>query len=268
MYQQNYQQQGYGAQPNQQSQTGQPQVYLQEQDLANFVLSELKRTAREYTTATLEAANPQIRQAFQSLLQKTLQDQAAVFQEIQKLGGYETQPADQQQLGQELQKHSQSAAKLQSFVQQNLSRAGSVGGVGSYQQPNQAFTQQHQQSQSQNQIAALQQTSFQPSPMINSSAYPNAVYSQGVSQSVQNIHNQQQPYSGLQGQSFGDHSQSYGQSQSYAATGGSSSEIAGLTGKSASQGMTARSQASASSAQSAGESSYSNRQHEGSKYSF
>ncbi|MBD0384120.1 spore coat protein [Paenibacillus sedimenti] len=255
MYQQNYQQQGYGAQP---------QVYLQEQDLANFVLSELKRTAREYTTATLEAANPQIRQAFQTLLQKTLQDQAAVFQEIQKLGGYDTQPAAQEQLQQELQKQNQSAAKLQSFVQQNLSRAGSAGGY--QQQPNQAMTQQQfQPSQSQNQIAAPQQTSFQPAPTISSSAYPNAVYSQGIQQSVHNIHNQQQPYSGMQGQSYQD--QSYGQTQSYSPPGLTSSEITGLTGKSSNQGTAARSQTSSHSP-STSEGTYSSRQNEGSKYSF
>ncbi|MGO4276909.1 spore coat protein, partial [Paenibacillus sp. TAF58] len=52
MYQQNpYQQQ---------QQSGQQQVQLKDEDLANFVLNELKRSAREYTTAALEAANPQI----------------------------------------------------------------------------------------------------------------------------------------------------------------------------------------------------------------
>lgn len=246
MYQQNsYQPQGYGSQQYQPSQGGQQQVYLQEQDLANFVLSELKRTAREYTTATLEAANPQIRQAFQTLLQKTLQDQVAVFQEIQKLGGYDTQPADQQQLQQEMQKQSQTAAKLQTFVGQNLSRAGGASASASasgYQQANQVMAQQQQQqspsmSQNQSQIAALQQAPFQPVPTISSSAFPNAVYSQSVSQSLQQAHNQQQPYSGQQGQNF-QH-----------------------------QNMTSRNQPGSRSSQSTWESSYSG-QHEGSKYSF
>jgi spore coat protein CotF len=290
VYQQNqqnpYQQQSFGTQPYQLGQGQQRQVYLEDLDLANFVLSELKRIAREYTTAALESANPQIRHAFQSLVQKTLQDQAAVFQEIQKLGGYEIQPAAQQQLQQELQKQSQSAAKLQSFVQHHLSTANS----SSYQQQNQGLSQQQQQSQNLNQIAALQQAPFQPAPTISASAFPNAVYNQGFSQqtnNAQNTYNQQQSYSGLQGQSLQD--QSYGQSQGYGASdygtgdmtssstgqtsgyasgGLASSEMAGQTGTSTSQQATSRSQTSGQSSQAAGESSYANKRHGGSKYSF
>ena len=71
MYQQNSQQQ--------------QQVDLEDLDFANFVLSELKRSAREYTTAALEAANPSIRQTFQSLLQKTLDDQSLFFRKSRNL---------------------------------------------------------------------------------------------------------------------------------------------------------------------------------------
>lgn len=179
MYQQNpYQQQAFGSQQNQQS-AGQ-QVYLQEQDLANFILSELKRIAREYATAAMEAANPQIRQTFQSLLQKTLQDQADVFQEIQKLSGYgEILQAQQQDLQQELQKQSQTAAKLQSFVQQNLNKVGTGGythqTATAMTQQNQAFTQR--------------QSAFQPMQTMNttntSTSFPNPVYSQSFSPSGQ-----------------------------------------------------------------------------------
>lgn len=273
MYQQNpYQQQ---------QQSHQLQAQLKDEDFANFVLSELKRSAREYTTAALEAANPQIRQTFQSLLQKTLQDQAAVFQEIQKLGQYEIQAAPQQQIGQELQKQSQIAAQLQSFVQQNLSQTSTA----SYQQQDQTTIaqqqQQHQQqSQQQNQIAALYQTQTPIQPMISASQYPNAVYNnqgQGYSthtQSSPNQTSQQQAYiSNLQGQNYQD--QNYGQTgyghsqgQGYAAsTGYSASENAGMTSKPASSTNASRSQTSSQSS-TAGESSYLNKQHEGSKYSF
>jgi len=235
-----YQQNGY------QQQEQQPEVGFQEEDLAYFVLSELKRSAREYTTAALEAANPQVRQTFQTLVQKTLQDQAAVFQEIQKLGNYEIQPASQQQLSHEVQKQSQCAAKLHTFVQQNLNQASSTGG---YQQ--QMMAQQQSQQHSQTQHQAM----YQPPPTISSSAFPNAVYNQEFSQSLTNTHNQQQAYGGMQGQSYTERSgyqdHSYGQAQSYSAAGQTVSENAGLTGRTSSgTGMTVR------------------RQYGGGKYSF
>ncbi|MGG1519860.1 spore coat protein [Paenibacillus oryzisoli] len=102
-------------------QTDESQLHFQEEDYADFVLNELKRSAREYATAALEAANPQIRQTFQNLLQRTLEDQATVFQEIQKLGGYQIQQASQEQILEELQKQSQKASKLQTFIQQQMS---------------------------------------------------------------------------------------------------------------------------------------------------
>ncbi|NEW08796.1 spore coat protein [Paenibacillus sp. SYP-B3998] len=275
-----YQQQAYGNQQHQQSQ--QQQVYLEEQDLANFVLSELKRTAREYTTAILEAANPQVRQTFQTLLQKTLQDQSAVFQEIQSLGGYEIQPAAQQQLQQELQKQSQSSVKLQSFVQQNLSR---VNKGHSQQQVNQTQAQHQQtQSPSQNQIAALHQAPFQPAQTINATSFPNAVYNQGFSQHTSNSPNthQQQPYNVLQDQGYspnqGYSTSDYGvggissggieNKSAYNTTDLTSSEITSLTGKSANQTQNARNQSSDQSSHSTGESSYLSRHQEGSRYSF
>lgn len=196
MYQQNAQQQ-------------QQQVDLEDLDFANFVLSELKRSAREYTTAALEASNPGIRQTFETLLQKTLDDQALVFKEIQELGGYQIQAAEQQMIQQELQKQSQTAIQVQSIVQQHVSRAASmsytqqnrssVQSMQSQQEP-QSQSQQHQpyqtqshltgqqyqqtspysqqqgqQSQQQNQVAALHQAptpSFQPVNYANQ--YPNA----------------------------------------------------------------------------------------------
>jgi spore coat protein CotF len=163
------QQQAYGGQQgySQQQQAQGQQVYLQDQDLAKIVLSELKRIGREYTIATQEATNPQIRQIFQALLQKTLQDQALVFQEIQQLGGYgEIPEAPQQDIHKELQKQSQTANKLQSFVQQNLSRA----------------TMGQQQSQDQ----GNQQQGFRPSPAISGASFSNAIPSQGYGQDQSN----------------------------------------------------------------------------------
>ncbi|MBP1965858.1 spore coat protein [Paenibacillus aceris] len=259
MYQQN---------PYQQQQ--QQQVHLQEQDLANLVLSELKRSAGEYTTAVTEAVNPQIKQTFQTLLSKTLQCHATLFQEIQKLGYYEVQPADQQQLQQELQKQSQTAAQLQSFVQQNLSHSPTM----SYQQQEptgitQQYSQsqyQQTQSQQQNQIAGLHQAAIQP--MINTTQYPNAVHNnQGQGYGSTNQH--QSSYTSGQGQPNTQDHQGYGQtsygySQGYAASSGyGASDNAGMTGKAANPSIASRQSSNVT-----GESSYMNKQHEGSKYSF
>ncbi|MDU0205748.1 MULTISPECIES: spore coat protein [Paenibacillus] len=242
MYQQN---------PYQQQQ--QHQVLLQEQDLANLVLSELKRSAGEYTTAVTEAVNPQIKQTFQTLLSKTLQCHATLFQEIQKLGYYEAQPAEQQEIQQELQKQSQTAAQLQSFVHQNLSQAPtmsyqqqeSMGTSQQLQQQQQYSQNQHQQAQSQqhNPITSLHQHQAPIQPIINTSQYPNAVHN-----------NQGQGY----GQNSYGYSQSYGASSAYGA-----SENAGMTGKSANSSIASRQTSNVT-----GENSYMNKQHEGSKYSF
>lgn len=248
MFQQNpYQQQGFGAQ--QQQSQGQ-QVYLQEQDLAQFVLSELKRTAREYTTAALEASNPQIRQTFQSLVHKTLQDQAEVFQEIQKLGGYEVQPAQQQQLQQELQKQSQSAAKLQSFVQQNLSKA--LNNAGSQQHQQHQFMAGQQQQQQHNQMLAQQQA-FQPVHTIHADAYPNAVQTQHFSQNAQHQHSgyssqQEHGFTHAQGYSAPDYGMSGSSGAagkpSYSAGSATASGAGGTAGKGQQPTMSARSQTS------------------------
>lgn len=250
----------------QQNQQQQHQVHMQEQDFANFVLSELKRSAGEYATAATEAVNPQIRQTFQTLLQKTLQDHAILFQEIQNLGYYEVQAVSQQQIQHELQKQSQTAAQLQSFVQQNLN--GTSSSI-SYQSQESMGVSHQQQSQHQNEIAALHQAPIQP--MITTSQYPNAVYNnQGQGYSPTNQH---QTYSTGQGQQNTQDYQSYGQSsygssQGYAASTGyntsaSTSDNAGMIGKSANPSIASR-----QSSNPTGESSYMNKQHEGSKYSF
>jgi spore coat protein CotF len=114
---------------------GQQQMKLQEQDLANILLCELKRVAREYATATLEASNPQIRQMFHYLLNQTLQDQAQLFQDIQQMNQYGDIPtAQRQDVQKELQKHSQTTSNLQSMVQQTIGSAG-FGQQQGYGQP-------------------------------------------------------------------------------------------------------------------------------------
>ncbi|WP_282938869.1 spore coat protein [Paenibacillus sp. RC67] len=112
---------------------------LQEQDWGNLVLSELKRTAREYTTAALEATHPAIRQTFQSLSQRTMQEQAELFQVLSQLNGYgSVKMANQQEIQQDLQQQVQKVEQLQSIVQQSIQSAN-TNTAAMYQQQ-----QQHQ----------------------------------------------------------------------------------------------------------------------------
>lgn len=117
-----YQQTQYGQQ--QTISTGM-EAAMNEQDWGNAVLSELKRTASEYATAALEASNPAIRQTFASLSQRTIQDQAELYQTLKQLGGYgSVQMAQAQELQQELQSQKQKAGELQAIVQQCTQGAG------------------------------------------------------------------------------------------------------------------------------------------------
>lgn len=125
MYQQN--------QMNAQPAMGQ-HAHLQEKDWGNLVLSELKRIAREYMTAALEASHPAIRQTFAALGQKTLQDQAELYALLQQMNGYgNVKNASQQELAQELQQQAQKIEQLRGFVRQSVQQ--DAFNAGAYQQP-------------------------------------------------------------------------------------------------------------------------------------
>lgn len=94
---------------------------FQDADLANFVLGELKRTAEEYTSAILEAQNPQLRHSLQTILIKTLNDQARLFDSMRSLNLYEAPtPAQPQEVQKAIQTKQQEWTKLQSLTQQAL----------------------------------------------------------------------------------------------------------------------------------------------------
>jgi spore coat protein CotF len=119
----------------QQSQMNRQQSVLQDQDVANIVLSECKRIAREYATAALEANHPAIRQTFQTLLQKTLQDQAQIYTIISQMNAYgDVKEASWQEIQQEIQKQMQKVGQLQTLVQQSL-QWGLQPQAAAYQQP-------------------------------------------------------------------------------------------------------------------------------------
>ncbi|MDR6553519.1 spore coat protein [Paenibacillus qinlingensis] len=261
------------------------QVDLEDLDFANFVLSELKRSAREYTTAALEAANPGIRQTFETLLQKTLDDQALVFQEIQSLGGYQIQQAEQQMIEQEIQKQSQTALQVQSIVQQHVSSAASMSQAEQQYQQRQPYSQQQGQANHQNQAEAVHQAptptarpAFQPVNYANQ--YPNAAYSnqQGRGQSQgytpSQTQHQSSSYNQTHTRSYQDQSHdssSYGRgSQGYAASSNPMNENPGMTagtGRPTQARIVSRTQQGMPSSTTEGN-SYLNRSQEGNKYNF
>lgn len=124
------------------------QSQLQDQDHANFVLAELKRVAREYTTATLEASTPVVHQTFHSLLQKTLQDQSHIYGMISQASSYgEVKTASQQEVQQELQKQVQKTEQLQMLVKSGLQTANQQQGANSQSYQQQGAQQQNSFSQ-------------------------------------------------------------------------------------------------------------------------
>lgn len=156
-----------------QQQSGQTQhFHLQEQDAANLVLSELKRAAREYTTAALESSHSAIRQTFVSLTQKTLQDQAELFTALSQIQGYgEVKMASQQEVQQELQQQIHKAEQLQSLVHHAVQSSYSSA-AGMYQQ------QQVQQTQ--------QPYGMQSQPYVQSAPYPSGYASESTGYGTSN----------------------------------------------------------------------------------
>lgn len=181
MYQQNF--------SNLQSAQTQPlHFHLNEQDVANLVLSELKRTAREYTTAALEATHPAVRQTFVSLTQKTLQDQAELYNVLSQSGGYGSiSMASQQEVQQELQQQLRKTEQLHAVVQQAVQAAYAGGNL--YAQSAHHQTQAYPQAQPVYQAPVHQTgypsggattTSSTASPYGGSSftAFPSGTYGQ------------------------------------------------------------------------------------------
>ncbi|PYI51229.1 spore coat protein [Paenibacillus flagellatus] len=112
-------QQGFG----QQMQAGR----LHDEDIANLILGELKRFAREYTTAALESSNPSIRHTFEQLVAHTLRDQNELYRAMSQNNMYgQPTPAQQQEVQKELQKQSRTLGELQTFLQQTIGGGASA----------------------------------------------------------------------------------------------------------------------------------------------
>lgn len=62
--------------------------FLPEEDLLNTILNELKRSVKEYTTATTESACPAVRNMFSNLTADTLKMQGDMYQLIEQQNQY------------------------------------------------------------------------------------------------------------------------------------------------------------------------------------
>lgn len=96
------------------------QVNLPEQDILNTILADLRRTAREYTTATTESACPTVRQMFTQLTDSTLRLQGELYQLMQQNSSYQAPPhAPRQEVDKLYQHATQTQEKSQQFAQQS-----------------------------------------------------------------------------------------------------------------------------------------------------
>ncbi|PQP82536.1 spore coat protein [Paenibacillus sp. PCH8] len=93
--------------------------FMQEQDLLKSILADLRRTSREYTTATTEAACPTIRRMFSELTNDTLRLQGELFNLMQQNNMYAVSTkALRQDVDKQIQSAHQVQQKCQQFIQE------------------------------------------------------------------------------------------------------------------------------------------------------
>ncbi|MEK5057780.1 spore coat protein [Paenibacillus shunpengii] len=109
-------------------------LFMPEADLMQSILDNLKRTVREYTTATTESACPVVRQMFTDLTMDTLKLQGQIFNTMQQHNMYQAPGnALQMDLNKEIQTQMQTKQELTQFIQ---SKNVSAGNAPYAQQPN------------------------------------------------------------------------------------------------------------------------------------
>ncbi|MDF2653066.1 MAG: Coat domain protein [Paenibacillus sp.] len=97
----------------------QHQAIMQDQDLLYTVLCDLKRTAREYTTAATESNCATVRTTFKNLLNQTLQQQEQLYEFMKQQNMYNTSsPALKQEIDKQIKQYQQDLNQTNQFVQQ------------------------------------------------------------------------------------------------------------------------------------------------------
>ncbi|WP_128896741.1 spore coat protein [Longirhabdus pacifica] len=108
-------------QPSSMMQQGMSGMALTDKDFSNIILSEMKRTAREWTTACLESECPTVRELFRSKLNKTLDLQHELYDLMSQYGFYgQVKPAMQQDIQSQLHSQSDKGYKMHSFMYDHL----------------------------------------------------------------------------------------------------------------------------------------------------
>nr|WP_301290303.1 spore coat protein [Paenibacillus sp. 1781tsa1] len=99
---------------------------MQEQDLLKSILADLRRTSREYTTATTEASCPMTRRMFTDLTNDTLRLQGELFNLMQQNNMYSvSSKALRQDVDKQIQSAHQTQQKCQQFIQEKNSQNSS-----------------------------------------------------------------------------------------------------------------------------------------------
>ncbi|MDQ0087175.1 spore coat protein CotF [Paenibacillus anaericanus] len=108
------------------------------EDLLNTILCDLKRSVREYTTATTESNCPSIRQLFTEVTNSTLKLQGDLYQLMSQNNMYTAPtPAPRTEVSKQLQSAQQTIQKAQQFVQQRVANTNT-----SYQPQSNVSSQQ------------------------------------------------------------------------------------------------------------------------------
>lgn len=93
--------------------------FMPEADLAYTILADLKRTVREYTTATTESNCPTVRQMFTDLTNSTLKLQGELYTVMQQNNMYPAPgKALQTDIDKQIQMANQTKQECEQFVQQ------------------------------------------------------------------------------------------------------------------------------------------------------
>ncbi|GIO31504.1 MULTISPECIES: spore coat protein [Paenibacillus] len=110
-------------------------AFMQDEDLLYTILADLKRTVREYTTATTESSCPAVRQLFTQLTNDTLRMQGELYNLMKQLNMYSTSSsALRQDLDKQVQDARNTQQKTRQFVQQKTSSMGHYAQASQMQQ--------------------------------------------------------------------------------------------------------------------------------------
>ncbi len=93
---------------------------LPQDDLLKIILADLRRTVREYTTATTESSCPSIRRMFAELTDSTLRLQGDLYTLLERHQVYSAPAgATRQEIDQKIKEAEKTHQKVHQFVQQH-----------------------------------------------------------------------------------------------------------------------------------------------------